>query len=147
MSTNFVFSVATLEELLRTHASPSPVYIDAAEHVRAEGNGAFALVRVYAVVSDVESGIGRYWRLPIGCFRSIGGEPTDEAKAKSVRSRAAGALQLVRQLIEEGFRLRSVAGQIALPRELQLVDGASERLVFNTASGRFELVEPLPEVA
>jgi hypothetical protein len=147
MSTNFVFSVATLEELLRTHVSDAPVYLDAVEHARCEGNGAFALVRVYVMASDVESGIGRYCRLPIGCFRTIGGEPTDEAKAKTVRSRAAAALQLVKQLIEDGFRLRSVAGQIALPRELQLVDGASERLVFNTASGWFELVEPLPEVA
>lgn len=141
---NFYFSVRRLEALLASHSNGTPVYYDTQIEF-APTISPLSRVRLFVIASDVADGMGRFCRIHIGSYEAVNGEPMDKKHADEVDRRAHDAKVLVGELTRL-FGRRAIEGQIALPRDLRLLEGESERLRFNTALGRYELGAPLAEV-
>lgn len=127
----------SLEGLLDTHPTGTPVFISLNEEQGQPGQYGIALHTFALTVSDIRDGHARYCRMVLGRVQMINGESFDTGSRERTRRRALSAYQLVEEYIitRHGFTIESA--MIAMPRDLKLLDGRADFLRYDKEADRF----------
>lgn len=116
------------------------------------GSEGVDLIRVFiwaqASIWDGRQDQIHYWRMLVGEVLAPGGIPWERQFAQ-LQKAAVTALESVKQFLERQPNVAHLeqGSIIAMPRELKLVNGQTDCLVFDKETSTFSLVEAAPQPA
>lgn len=126
----------TLEELLAAHETGMAIYIATITECRNTDTIGFCYRHTYLQVSDVADGIGRYWRMSMGESPEHCGEPMDRDLSDRILQRVKTAEEEVKRLLLGRFD-KVFGAVISFPRDLRILEGTTELLIYDPSENRF----------
>ncbi len=134
----FFVGFGQLEALLASHEKHLPLYclldVNLTPHRAHLQSCIFSLV-----ISDVQDGVARMWRRPVGRLTDMGGDLVKYAQeVKRTRERAQQAYVLVADDLV--FRQKFIVhnGMVAMPPSIHIAEGHTDLFHYDTASDSFK---------
>ncbi|MFL6600764.1 MAG: hypothetical protein ACJ8R9_05480 [Steroidobacteraceae bacterium] len=135
--TPFYVGFATLEELIATHQTELPIYLAAPTETHTTDTVGFSYRHTYLLVSDIQQGVCRYWRMPLGRVSEHCGESMEPELSRKILERALQTEAEVRKVLRARLQCEPQAAVVAFPRDLRYLDGTTNLLRYDPSSSRY----------
>ena len=128
---------SSLEGLLDTHPADAPVFLSLNEEQGPSGHYGIALSTFALTASDIRDDHARYCRMVLGRVQTINGQAFDTGSRERTRQLALSAYHLVEEQIISRYGFTVENAMISLPRDLKLLDGWADFLLYDKAADRY----------
>jgi hypothetical protein len=135
--TPFYVGFATLEELIATHQAELPIYLATPTETHTTDTVGFTYRDTYLLVSDIQQGLCRYWRMPLGRVSVHGGQSMEPERSQKILERALQTETEARKVLRARAKCEPQAAVVAFPRDLRCLDGTTDLLAYDPSSNRY----------